>query len=239
MSDNELVAPHTAHAALRFFDLALRILQFLLAVVTGVMVVALGIGIANHASFTLPATIEPPYKVDLSNERSIVVDESGDATFTGLVGTGGPVEIGTDGSALTGAPRITGEPKLTAQAEVGEEDNDTRVVTYIAIVLLLGATWLGLTNLRRVVRSARDGQPFDPQNSARMRWVAVAVGGAAVTYRLMAFVVDRTLDSPVPVHVSSSTPGLLTLLLVALGLFALAEVFRAGSELREFEQATI
>ncbi len=95
-------------------------------------------------------------------------------------------------------------------------------------------------NLRRVVKSARAGEPFAARNAVRVRWVAGAVLVVPIITPVATWLLDRTIDSDPAVHVMPKVPAAWWMMLVVgFGLLALAEVFRQGADLRELERSTI
>jgi hypothetical protein len=101
---------------------------------------------------------------------------------------------------------------------------------------------LCLQNLRRIFQRVRDGAAFDAQNAFRLRTLsvlllalaaldAVAELATAVLFR-RGLAPDSNLVVPNALHVNG------TLILVALVLMALAEVFRRGADL-ETDQALV
>jgi hypothetical protein len=107
-----------------------------------------------------------------------------------------------------------------------------------AAVLIL----MTLQNLRRIFQRVRDGAAFDAQNAFRLRTLsllllalamlnAVAEQATAVIFR-RGLAADSILGVPYALHVNG------TLILVALVLMALAEVFRRGADL-ESDQALV
>jgi hypothetical protein len=225
MNDMSDVSPRRSGASLRFFDRALGLLTVLLTLVSLVLVLVMVASLpGGSGQFVLDARVEPPYTVRLLENRSIAVDASGNAQYVNFRFNN----------------NLHGEsPRVDTRVYVDQHDTDTRIVLIVAVGVLLAITWLGLVNLRRVVRSARAGDPFAARNASRLRWLATAFFTAAVAVRVLKMVVDHTLDADVPVHVVIPGPSWLVLSVIGLGFLALAEVFREGHELRALEQATI
>lgn len=103
--------------------------------------------------------------------------------------------------------------------------------------LLLG----GLHHLRRLFQRARDGAPFDPANAGRLRAVGLLLFVFALfdgfTGFIIALIVRRGLQSAsVPASTGLHVDGRVVLL--ALLLLALAEIFRRGTQLEE-EQSLV
>ena len=101
------------------------------------------------------------------------------------------------------------------------------------------AFWVGLFMTRRIVRSARDGAPFEARNVSRLRLLAAMFAaipvGAEVSRRLL----QSTVDADPRVTISIQSPDWGIYLLVALVLLALAEIFREGTALRELDEQTV
>lgn len=119
-----------------------------------------------------------------------------------------------------------------------------------AILLLLAAiaallalmVWF-LTNLRRIVDSVRDGDPFAPVNAdrlSRMGWIALGGQLAAIPLGAMAMYVESTIgDTRDKVNVDADyglDGGGILLIIV---LFILARVFRHGAAMREDLEGTV
>jgi hypothetical protein len=134
---------------------------------------------------------------------------------------------------------IADEPAVVLRSVVDEDDTDTRVALAAGMFGILVVAAFALWNLRSVVQSARSADPFVAANVRRLRlfgWTCVAF---FVAVRLVASAADATLDSPYDVSVSVPGPGFWPAAFIVAGVFTLAQVFRAGVELRELEQGTI
>jgi hypothetical protein len=124
-----------------------------------------------------------------------------------------------------------------------------RVIATVPVLawwaLALAVVWF----LRKVVRSAANGDPFQASNVARLRWLgALFLLGfplAAILdgyFRDLLFSADEWTGGPLPpggivtgFQVVVSAPAIMA----AVSLFALAEVFAYGARLREDVDATI
>jgi Protein of unknown function (DUF2975) len=212
---------------LRAFAGLLWVLTLVLAFVTAVAVPLLVLVVLGHGSITLDATIDPPYSVRFTGDRTIVV--TGDqsvATFENF-------PVGDERHFIDTAPTVH------AKANVVRDDTDSRAVVVVAFVALLALTWLALVNLRRVVRSARAGEPFTRKNVGRLRIVAITALALPAVSFVMTRILDSTLDVMIPLHVTIPGVSWWVFLVIGVGLLALAEVFREGAELQELEHATI
>lgn len=101
---------------------------------------------------------------------------------------------------------------------------------------------LSLHHLRRIFQRVRDGAAFDSQNAFRLRTLSVLLlalallNAVAEVATAMIFRRGLAADSPLAVPAGLHVNG--TLVLVALVLMALAEVFRRGADLED-EQALV
>lgn len=114
-------------------------------------------------------------------------------------------------------------------------------VVWMYGALQLGFMLLGLHHLRRICQRVRDGAPFDADNAERLRSVGLLAFGLAVFSGVGEFVTSMMLRG----SLSSGTIGVPTgfhinapVVILALVLAALAEVFRRGAEL-ETEQSLV
>jgi len=195
--------------------------------ITTLMVIMCAVVLSGRGSVTITSVLEAPYSVGFENDRSITVGAAGNVTaYTNF-------EIGEESRYFDAAP------KVTAPVLLDREDTDSRIVGVIGIRSLLTLAWVALLQLRRIVRSARDGDPFDPRNVARFRWLAATVLVAWLVLEAGERILTRTLDVDIPVEASLTQTSWLPVLGVTLGLLALSEIFRAGSELRAFERETV
>ena len=110
-----------------------------------------------------------------------------------------------------------------------------------ALVALSSAlSFFFLRHLRRMVTSVSEGRPFDSVNADRLRhmaWLALAIWLVAIPLTNLAVWFDAMPHKP-NVHRDTDLPSLGALLL-ALVLFVLARVFRAGAEMREELKGTV
>lgn len=135
---------------------------------------------------------------------------------------------------------IGGDARSRASLRVPDSDLDTRaIIDHAMFIGWLAAAWLGLVNLRRLVRSARDGRPFASENPRRLRWLGAAVLSVPIVTGLGNAIDARTIELDVPFSVSVDRGSWLTLIVVGVGLIALAEVFAEAIRLREFEETTV
>jgi hypothetical protein len=114
-------------------------------------------------------------------------------------------------------------------------------ILWSCLALQAGLLLLALHHLRRICQRVRDGAPFDPQNAVRLRSVGLLLFGLAVFSGIAEFVTaaavrNRLTDSTVEIQNGFHVNG--PLVIVALVLAVLAEIFRRGAEL-ETEQSLV
>lgn len=209
---------------LRALDTALTVAFVVLAAFSVLLVIAAGPVIAGFGTVTLDTEASLPYTVTFADGTS--------------------VEVSDEGSEWSGSPigkkgRLADEPTVLAGYDIGKDDHDARAVLVAGIAAGVALSWVGLVNARRIVRSTRDGHPFEAANVGRLRRIAAAVVVFPFVGWAMGRGVDHTLEEVLAVHLRLPGPSWLTYLLAGLGLLALAEVFREGSRLRELDEATI
>jgi hypothetical protein len=217
-------------AGIRFFHLLLRVATVLLVIgtVIAVPLLATVATTTRIGDITVPATVEPPYRVQFADGRW--VDVTGDDRVSAR---GDFPRAGAEG-------RFPGDvPRVHTKVEVDRHDRDTRTVLAVTVAVVFALLWFGLVNVRRIVDTAHRGDPFDARNPRRLQLVAVAVAAVALVGRVAPAVVNETLDAEVPVHVGFGRLNWFAVLTAVLALLALAEVFRRGSSLRELEATTI
>ena len=99
-----------------------------------------------------------------------------------------------------------------------------------------------LNNLRRIFQRVRDGAPFDAHNAMRLRTLSLVLIALAVLNAVAEVATSMAVRSGLAAGSSVAVPeGLhikMPLLLPALVLMALAEVFRHGAELED-EQSLV
>lgn len=91
--------------------------------------------------------------------------------------------------------------------------------------------------LRRILSTLADGDPFVPENGPRLTRIAIAIGlvelGRYVTVILLNAFVDLGTDQPVRLSINLAAWA------AVVALFILAQVFREGTRLRDEEKMTI
>jgi hypothetical protein len=217
-----------AEIGLRVFELTLKVLTGLLAAVSVIAVPLLMLFMTGRGPITVPTELAPPYRISFLDEqdRSIVASDA-------RIGEYRNFDIGEESRYLKQPPDVTFDLR------VSRTDTDTRAVISAAVVTALLLAWVAVWNLRRVVQTARDCDPFIPSNVTRLQVLAVTAFAVPVVNIVTTTLLNRTLDSDPAVNVTSSGWGPWAMIVTGLAVLALAEVFRSGSELRRFEQETV
>jgi hypothetical protein len=115
------------------------------------------------------------------------------------------------------------------------------VVVLIALIAAIGAlTFLFTRELRRVVASVSQGDPFIVVNAERLRhmaWLVVAIQAVRIPMSRLVVWFDAEPHSP---NVHHGEYGVsIGWLILALILFVLARVFREGTRLRDEVEGTV
>jgi hypothetical protein len=210
---------------LRLFDVVLGIAQVALLAASALAVPLAYLAFTGRGTFTVEAEVDPPYTVEFFDGRA-VESSGGSAAWVDF-------PMGEEQRYLDD------DPSVRARIKVGRDDIDARLVLATGLGTWLALTWLGLVNVRRIVRAALAGQPFHAANVGRLRWLAVAVFSFPVATTAMMWGLDSRLDTDPPVHVLTPGPSGWVHVAVGLGILALAEIFREGSRLRALDEATI
>ncbi|WP_169053570.1 DUF2975 domain-containing protein [Alteraurantiacibacter aquimixticola] len=91
--------------------------------------------------------------------------------------------------------------------------------------------------LRRIVWTVHEGDPFVAQNADRLRnmgWLAIAMQGGGILLTIIASIVQKAAPA-MEVESGIDLGGIV----LGLVLFVLARVFRRGSEMREDLEGTV
>ncbi|MGC1270079.1 MAG: DUF2975 domain-containing protein [Croceibacterium sp.] len=136
-----------------------------------------------------------------------------------------------------------GHGELTkALAEAGAPEMSFWAVIAVLLLaeLLLFLILRFCLELRRIVLSVDDGDPFHPDNAtrlSRMGWLALAGWATMIPIAAIASWIDRTVGdaADIDVHGGVDLDGVL----LALVLFILARVFRHGAQMREELEGTV
>lgn len=110
----------------------------------------------------------------------------------------------------------------------------------VLVALALGFAFVFVEQLRRIVATVGDGDPFVPANAARlhrMGWYALAVVALEFPVTWLGYLIDRAHDGAGDLDVSGDLS--LSGVVLALVLFILARVFRHGTALRDDLEGTV
>lgn len=227
--DMETRATDRPGTGIRLFDVVLRLLIAALALASLASLVLVGLFLTERGPIALPVRLGPPFALQLLDDAGREIEVSDAGTIVRRTN----FEIGEEARYIKTAPSVV------FNARVDRDDTDTRIAVSAVVLALLALSWIVVVNLEAIVGSARRGDPFAPRNVARLRriaWSLVTVpliGAAGVT------TTRYTLDVDPPAEVLSPGSAWLAFVIVALGVFALAEVFKEGASLRQFEHETI
>lgn len=159
-------------------------------------------------------------------------------TFTMIMFVIGIVALGVGAAALV-------VMKTMATANLVEHGAAPDIYWAILLMLPLVAAMLALSyrfaeNLRAIVRTVEQGDPFIPDNALRLRtmaWLTLAIQLLAVPIAMVGSWIEQAAEKMGEVHTDAeiSTNGLL----LALVLFILARVFRTGAQMRDDLEGTV
>jgi len=130
-------------------------------------------------------------------------------------------------------------------SEFAKSGIDASAFKWIGVLGVVGAAELALTyvflrNLRKIIDSVTDGQPFDVLNADRLRrmaWLSVAMQIVAVPMTRLIVWFDALPQKP---NVHHNSDGIsIGAILLTLVIFVLARVFRTGSELQADLEGTV
>ncbi|NNE74227.1 MAG: DUF2975 domain-containing protein [Acidimicrobiales bacterium] len=220
--------PYQPGRTARIFDLSLRIVTVALVVITTIGAFVIAISLAGRGgSYSVPSWLDGAYRVEFDDGRAIAITDGTANTYENF-------EIGRERDTLTGTVA------LRAMVEVSRDDRDSRAVVGVIVIAALAATWLAVLSLRAVVASVIAGEPFALANATRLRRLAIAILAVPVIQFVGQQALQRTFDPDLPFvpEIGIGVPSWL-MLIVGLGVLALAEPFSEAARLREFEQATI
>ena len=137
---------------------------------------------------------------------------------------------------------------VTVSVDVHDPSTMQRVIAAVPVLVWWALVAVVLWLLRRVVRTAAKGDPFQRTNVTTLRWLGAIflLGFPLATFveRLFAewfFSADVWTGGPLPPGGVATEGPLLSgpAILAAVSVFALAEVFAYGARLREDVDATI
>ena len=223
-------APHVPGRALVWFSRLLGLGSVLLLAAAAIVIPTAAVLVTGHGDMTVGARLDPPFSVGLDSpdnddgRRIDVIDEE-DKDISAYVNF--PAGKETD--------EIEKAPKVETRINVSRDDKDTRALVMAVLLVSIGLGWVATENLRRVVRSARNGQAFDARNITRLRWAGWVVLAFPIVIRLVYWPIRETLDTTLNVTPDGAGAASVAGLGVGLVLLALAEVFRAGTDLSRGE----
>jgi hypothetical protein len=158
-------------------------------------------------------------------------------------------------AVLIAAPVVIAfQNRIVAEMIANGMKADLGVIGAIVLLLVCVAGLLALmvwflVNLRKIVDSVRDGDPFAPINAARlarMGWIALGGQFAAIPVGAMALYLDSVIGDAHgkigghdTVHIQHDFGFSGGGILLVLVLFILARVFRHGAAMREDLEGTV
>lgn len=209
---------------------ALQVLAVLLAItivsmLAATLLPALAYLTGSSSTVALDAELEPPLVVAQSQNRWEMDSMQTSATIAEPESVGG-----LDGFT----------PQTVHGRILVDRDDGAGAPIYRTGLTAIGVLGLvALIALRRIVVSARDGEPFAAANIRRLR----LAGACALAVPVVSEATERSLIRVVEVGTAIELqPTLLPwwpFVLLAAASFALAEIFRRGAELHDFEQLAV
>jgi hypothetical protein len=196
-----------------------------LAFVTILAIVFVLLALSGRGTMTVEAKLDDPHTVEFEDGRRI--------TTAGTTTTYENFTIGREHETLNGVREIG----LTIN--VLRTDRDSRAILGAMIVGWLGAAWVGLHALSRVVAAAAAGSSFADENPARLRRLGAAIIATPLIGVVGTYLLNRTVEADLPISITLVGQSIWLMGLIGLGIFALAEVFAEAARLREFEESTI
>jgi hypothetical protein len=163
-----------------------------------------------------------------------------------------PVEMGVlarfqlTGSALAAAPAAG--PVETVQVRgqgllrIPQDDKTALFLQILAVIVVLAVVLYVLRHLRALLRSVREGRPFEPGNARRIRDVGLAVVGWNLLAPVAKYAVGKVVLDGVRLPGVALKPPLDFQpdgLFLGLSILVLAEVFRRASLLQQDQNLTV
>jgi hypothetical protein len=137
--------------------------------------------------------------------------------------------LGTIGSLNGGELKLPGAQLIAEGVPVGEFIG----ALVGALIFFTGFAYV-ISQLRRILDTLADGDPFVPENTPRLTRIALAIGLIEVVRNAAAIAIDGILSmGGVTLRIDISVWGAVIVLLI------LAQVFKEGTRLREEEKMTI
>ena len=112
------------------------------------------------------------------------------------------------------------------------------LAVFVLVVALAALSFLFLRHLRRIVDTVRQGDPFIPENAARLRsmaWLSIVLQLVALAAGALTLWLEEATTKEFQANFEVSIGGIL----LPLVLFILARVFRRGAEMREELEGTV
>lgn len=150
-----------------------------------------------------------------------------------------PLEVGANSPVAIERPRIVdGSGELRFDTDSPFLHFTVTGAWVLAILVVLCVVYL----LRRIFKTAIDGEPFSPANAARLRAIAVIIMvagavGPLVQYLVAATVLHRVAIEGVPLN--SPLHFRFDVVLVGLMILALSTVFAHGAQLEHDQSLTV
>jgi hypothetical protein len=123
------------------------------------------------------------------------------------------------------------------------------VCILVCLIIASAAVWYGLRVLREILAPMKEGKPFAPGISRKMRKLALAVligggvyevcGVLASVFEMKAYHVEKLLNMELITSVTYNYRLNLWFAAVALVLFLLSYIFRCGEELQRESDETL
>ncbi|HEU5083170.1 MAG TPA: DUF2975 domain-containing protein [Acidimicrobiales bacterium] len=221
MDDHDVTRPPSA--ALQTLALLLAITIVSMAFAT--LLTALAYVTDSSAAVELEADLVPPLVVTRGEDRWQM---EGAQTSVSIADASAVGEFGDfSPETVRGTVRV-------------QRDDGAGAATYrtgLTVMGLLGI--VALVALRRIVVGARDDRPFSAENVRRLRVAGLCALGIAVAGDATERVLAHVVDVGTAVRLDPELLPWWPFVLLAAGALALAEIFRRGAELHDFEQLAI
>ncbi len=151
-----------------------------------------------------------------------------------IVGIGGFLLVGTGllGTMNGGAVILPGMEAYAEDVKPGR-----MFVAMVGIVVFAAGIAYVCSQLRRILSTLAEGDPFVPENGPRLTRIAMAIAAIEIIRTLATLIIDATVD--LGDHYVASISFNLTVWGAVVVLFVLAQVFREGARLREEQKMTI
>ncbi|TCJ41329.1 DUF2975 domain-containing protein [Parafrankia sp. BMG5.11] len=124
---------------------------------------------------------------------------------------------------------------------------DASIIGAILLMLLSAAAFMALlvwflVNLRRIIESVGDGDPFIPVNAdrlSRMAWIMIGVQLAALPLGAMAMYLETVMGDADSMHAQAEYGLDFGAIILVIVLFVLSRVFRQGAAMRDDLEGTV